>query len=126
MLQTRKATDDIVAVAGNPMEIFLRKSGKAYYGTEKPLVMLQGTKLVLNRATAEIFGIEIEIKDAPMLTTRTQMKQLKAGDKFWINGEEHIASTNAHRSSHPNLPHLYVVFDENNAARFEDDFPETA
>lgn len=55
---------ECVAVCRNAGEIYVRSSGKAQYGHESPLCTIEdGTKLVINAATAKRFGLTIEIRD---------------------------------------------------------------
>ena len=57
-------------------------------------------------------------------TTKSQMRSLKKGEIFNVNGEEHVASTNSHRSGDASYEG-YIVYDENNDSWFEEDFPES-
>lgn len=59
MLQTRKINDETCAVAFEPTEIMIRKSGKAYFGKEKYLARINGGKLYIYNDVAEEFGIKI-------------------------------------------------------------------
>lgn len=59
MLQTKKIGDDMCAVAFNPGEIMVRKSGKQYFGKEKTLVRLDNKGLVIDKEVAREFGIKI-------------------------------------------------------------------
>lgn len=57
------------------------------------------------------------------MTTRKQMKALKMGDTFVVNGIEHTASTGAHKSGDSSYDG-YIVYDEDGEGWFEEDFPE--
>lgn len=59
MLQTRKINNDLCAVAFEPTEIMVRKSGKAYFGKEKYLAHIKNGKLYIHEDVAKEFGIEI-------------------------------------------------------------------
>lgn len=59
MLQTKKIGNDLCAVAFNPTEIMVRKSGKQYFGKEKTLVKLDNEGLVIDEDIACEFGIKI-------------------------------------------------------------------
>lgn len=59
MLQKRKISKDVCAVAFEPTEIMLRKCGKEYFGTEKPLAVIKDGKLYIFEDVAKEFGVEI-------------------------------------------------------------------
>lgn len=59
MLQTKIINKEACAVSFEPTEILVRKRGKTYYGTEKPLAVLQDGKLRIFSDVAKEFGIEI-------------------------------------------------------------------
>ena len=59
MLQTRKINNGLCAVAFEPTEIMVRKSGKAYFGKEKMLARIKDGKLYIFEDVANEFGIEI-------------------------------------------------------------------
>lgn len=59
MLQTKKIGSDLCAVAFNPTEIMVRKSGKQYFGKEKTLVKLDNEGLLIDEEVAREFGIKI-------------------------------------------------------------------
>ncbi len=66
MLSTKKVNKDVVAVNFNgPEEIYLRKSGKAYYNTEELAVCFEqtenGTQMCVNTAVLEAYGISLQI-----------------------------------------------------------------
>lgn len=63
MIQTTKIAKNLVGVTFDAKEILLRESGKAYFGTEKPVVTVKSDRIVINKAVAERFGLAIEIKD---------------------------------------------------------------
>ena len=56
-----------------------------------------------------------------LVTTVNEMKKLKSGDLFWINGEVHRAVGNAHISGDSTCEE-YIVYDENGEGWFEEDF----
>ena len=56
-------------------------------------------------------------------TTRRQMQELLEGDKFVVNGEEHVASVDSHLSGDASCDE-YIVYDENDNSWFESDFPD--
>ena len=58
--------------------------------------------------------------DTPKTSVR-EMKNLKEGDEFWVNGEKHIASCESHLCGDATVDE-YVVYDENNEGWFESDF----
>lgn len=66
MYLTRKISDDCVAVAKEgievPLGVFLRKSGKKYYGTEEPAVYLCEGKLIINKPIAEKYGLKVIVR----------------------------------------------------------------
>lgn len=66
MYLNRKVTDDCVAVAKEgieaPLGIFLRKSGKKYYGTEEPAVYMYEGKLIINKPVAEKYGLQVVVR----------------------------------------------------------------
>lgn len=62
MLQTKKVTSDVCAVAFDPTEIMVRQSGRKYFGKERGLVKLDGNKLIVDSTVAKEFGIEILMK----------------------------------------------------------------
>lgn len=62
MLQAKKITSDLCAVAFDPTEIMVRQSGRQYFGKEKILVKLNGNKMMVDSAVAKEFGIEILTK----------------------------------------------------------------
>ena len=51
-----------VAVSWSAYEIYVRDKGKANYGKEKPLVVCEKNKLVIDAELAKKYGMEIEIK----------------------------------------------------------------
>ena len=57
-------------------------------------------------------------------TSINDMKKLKSGDSFWINGEMHRAIGNAHMSGDSTCEE-YIVYDENGEGWFETDFQRT-
>lgn len=59
MLQTRKINKELVAVAFEPTEIMIRKSGRDFFGKEKYLAQITDGKLYIYPDVAEEFGIEI-------------------------------------------------------------------
>lgn len=56
-----------------------------------------------------------------IFTSINDMKKLKSGDLFWINGEIHRAIGNAHMSGDSTCEE-YIVYDENGEGWFETDF----
>ena len=65
MMATKKVNKDTVAVlsfGAYPVSIALRKSGKAYYGTEKNAVRFEEDKLVINRKVLSQHGLSLEIE----------------------------------------------------------------
>lgn len=61
MLQTKKVGKDLCAVAFDPTEILIRKSGKAYFGKELPLATLKDNTLVVDERVAQEFDIAIKL-----------------------------------------------------------------
>lgn len=60
MLQTKRVPGrkDVVAVSWDgPTEIYLRKSGREFFGKEECLCRFEDGDLVVNRKAAEKFGI---------------------------------------------------------------------
>lgn len=61
MFITKKINKDTVAVLNDyPVSINIRKSGRLYYGTEKPICKICDDKLIINEDVANEFGIIIE------------------------------------------------------------------
>lgn len=56
-------------------------------------------------------------------TTRREMKELREGDVFFVNGVRHVASTDSHLSGDASCQE-YIVYDEEDEGWFETDFPE--
>ena len=54
-------------------------------------------------------------------TTKNQMKSLMVGDVFYVNGEKHTASSDAHLSGDASCEE-YIVYDEDGEGWFESDF----
>ena len=61
MLQTKKINHSACAVAFEPTEIMLRKSGKQYFGTERPLAKLMDNTLVIDEGVAQEFDVAIKM-----------------------------------------------------------------
>lgn len=59
MLQTKKISNDLVAVSFDFPDILIRQSGKANFGKEKPIVSFRDGKLIINEDTAAEFDIEV-------------------------------------------------------------------
>ena len=59
MLQSKIIDEENCAVAFEPIEIMIRKRGRAYFGKEKTLAVLKNGKLYISEETAKEFGIEI-------------------------------------------------------------------
>ena len=59
------------------------------------------------------------------VTTRSQMKELREGDEFFIKGIQHVACVDSHLCGDATCGE-YVVYDEDGEGWFETDFPETA
>ena len=57
-----------------------------------------------------------------MITTRSQMRELKKGDIFYVNSQKHTVSVDSHYSGDASYDG-YIVYDENDEGWFEDDFP---
>jgi len=57
------------------------------------------------------------------VTTRTQMRALKEGDVFYVNGVEHHAESDAHPSGDASYEG-YIVYGEFSNGFFEEDFPD--
>ena len=55
-------------------------------------------------------------------TLREEMRNIKTGDKFYIYGQEHTASADAHLSGDASCDE-FIVYDENGESWFESDFP---
>lgn len=55
-------------------------------------------------------------------TTRSEMKNLKRGDTFCINGYTHTALTDTCLCEDPDYADEWVVYDEHGEGWFEDDF----
>lgn len=58
-----------------------------------------------------------------MYTTASEMRNIKSGDLFLVNGEVHRAIGNAHISGDASCEE-FLVFDENGEGWFETDFFE--
>ena len=64
MFITKKVNKNVVAVMDNyPPSIYLRKSGKQYYGKEIAACVVKEDKVIINKRNIESFGLEIEIID---------------------------------------------------------------
>ena len=61
--------------------------------------------------------------DRNKITTRREMKELREGDAFFVDGIRHIASTDSYLSGDATCDE-YIVYDEDNESWFETDFPE--
>ena len=59
MLQTKKINKNSCAVSFEPTEIMVRKSGKAYFGTEKHIAVIKDNKLYIYPEVAKEYGLEI-------------------------------------------------------------------
>ncbi len=57
-------------------------------------------------------------------TTREEMRSLKVGDTFWINGTRHTASAAAALCGDAEFSDEFIVYDENDEGWFESDFEE--
>ncbi|MBR3516386.1 MAG: hypothetical protein IKM88_11520 [Lachnospiraceae bacterium] len=57
-------------------------------------------------------------------TSREEMRNLKAGDTFWINGTRHTASVAAALCGDAEFSDEFIVYDENDEGWFESDFEE--
>lgn len=55
------------------------------------------------------------------LTTREQMRNIKKGETFFVDGEMRTASTDSHLSGDASYDG-YIVYDENGESWFEEDF----
>ncbi len=65
MFTTSKISKDTVAVLYNAPDktgIAIRKSGRAYFGTEKYAVTVMDGKIVIDKSVLEQFGLNLEIK----------------------------------------------------------------
>lgn len=60
MLQTRKVSNDVVAVAWEPTEIYLRPSGKQYFGQEECLAKIVNGRLYIYEDVADKYGITLD------------------------------------------------------------------
>lgn len=57
-------------------------------------------------------------------TSREEMRNLKAGDTFWINGIEHTASVAAALCGDAEFSDEFIVYDEDDEGWLESDFEE--
>ena len=55
------------------------------------------------------------------ITTREQMKTIKKGQAFFVNGRLHLANSDSHPSGDASYDG-YIVYDERDEAWFEEDF----
>ena len=62
MLQTKKINKDVVAVAFDPSEILLRKSGREFIGKEEFLIRIRGNEVIIDAAVANKFGLTVETR----------------------------------------------------------------
>ena len=65
MFMTKKINKNTVAVLFGGVEtpsIALRKSGKAYYGTEEGAIYLCEDKIVINKPVAEKYGLKVVVR----------------------------------------------------------------
>lgn len=58
-----------------------------------------------------------------LVTTRSQMRQLKDGELFVAGDAEHVADGDAHVSGDASYDG-YIVYDQTGESWLEDDFPE--
>jgi len=61
MFTVNKVSNDLVAVTYDSKYMYVRRSGKKYYGTEKCLARLDEGKLTINKSVLDEFGLELEI-----------------------------------------------------------------
>jgi hypothetical protein len=66
-----------------------------------------------------------EQNESPNITSRHEMRNLRDGDTFYVNGEKHTAKGDSHLSGDASYDG-YIVYDENDESWFEDDFLEDA
>lgn len=90
MMQRRKLpklNDDVIAVAFDPTEIMLRKSGKQYYGQEKHLIKIEDGCVIFDPSVAEEFGLQIKTNVHTALQSSDRYTALiyYAGDGYWID-----------------------------------------
>ena len=57
-------------------------------------------------------------------TTKEEMRNLKVGDTFWINGIEHTASVAAGPCGDAEFSDEFIVYDEDDEGWLESDFEE--
>ena len=62
-------------------------------------------------------------KPAGRTTLRWDMENLRKGDTFYVNGEEHVAACDTHYSGDASYDG-YIVYDESGESYFSDEFPE--
>ena len=62
MLQTRKINKNTVIVSHEIPEMLIRKSGKAYYGTEVELINIKNNTIIVNADVAKEYGLTLTIK----------------------------------------------------------------
>ena len=65
MFMTKKINKNTVAVLFGGVEapsISLRKSGKAYYGTEEGAIYLCEDKIVINKPVVEKYGLKLVVR----------------------------------------------------------------
>ncbi len=63
MFSTKKINENTVAViyyGADNASIALRKSGKAYFGTEEDVVHFEKNELIVNKSVAAKYGIKIK------------------------------------------------------------------
>lgn len=61
MFTVNKISKDVVAVTYDSANVYLRKSGKKYYGTEKSAVKVTEDKVIIYKKVLDEFGLKIEI-----------------------------------------------------------------
>lgn len=66
---------------------------------------------------------EESVADLPKPTTRKEMKGIKEGDTFVLNGITHTASSDSHLSGDASFDE-YIVYDEDGEGWSESDFPD--
>ena len=61
MFFTKKINKEVVSIVYDSPAIYLRNSGKQYYGTEVPVIRIENNEIHVNKENAEKFGIKVVV-----------------------------------------------------------------
>lgn len=66
---------------------------------------------------------DVPTDESPNITSKQEMRNLRNGDTFYVNGEQHTAKGDSHLSGDASYDG-YIVYDENDESWFEEDFED--